>query len=115
MFLSSSGLVAAVYTVAWCVRRFRRRGCFLVSAGLAVLVSWSCCWGAVLVGVVSCFAMISAWRWLIVLIVAFLLPVGIGTCGSWAMFPFSGLSVVVLLVATGFGHGNSRYSAFVYF
>ena len=83
----------------------------MVSAGLAVPVFGSCCWGAVLVRVISC----SAWRWLVVSAVALLLPVGIGTCGSWAMFPFTGLSVVVLLVATGFGHGRSRYNVFVYF
>ena len=116
MVLSSfAGSVVAVQTIVWGVRRCRCRGCFLVLAGLAVPAFGSCCWDAALVRVVSCFAIVSAWRWLVVSAVAFLLPVGIGTCGSWAMFPFSGLSVVVLLVATGFGHGNSRYSAFVYF
>ena len=107
----SAGLVAAAYTTAWCVRRFRRRGCFVVPADSVVPVFWSCCWGAVLVWGISC----SAWRWLVISAVAPLLPIGIGTCGSCAMFPSLGLSVVVLSVAAGFGHGRSRYKLFVYF
>ena len=65
--------------------------------------------------VTSCFAAVLGWRWLAVSAVVLLLPVGIGTFGSWAVFSFPCWLVVVLLVATGFRHDRSRYSVFVYF
>ena len=86
---SSVGLMAVMQTFVWGARRRRCRDGLLVLAG-SVAFSWgSCCWGAIVGRVVSCFAVAPAWRWLVVSAVALLLPVGIGTCGSWAVFSFS--------------------------
>ena len=44
-----------------------------------------------------------------------LLPVGVGTFGSLAVFSFPCWLLVVFLVITGFGQDRNRYSVFVYF
>ena len=85
---SSVGLMAVMQTFVWGARLRRCRGSLLVFAG-SVALSWGCCWGAIRVRVVSCFLVAPAWGWLVAFAVALLLPVGIGTCGSWAMFSFS--------------------------
>ena len=80
------------------------------------MLSCAVCWRTALAGgVVSCFAAVLGWGWLAVFAVVFLLPVGIGTFGPWAVFSFPCRSLVVLLVTTGFRHDRSRYSVFVYF